>query len=56
MGEGLTELSILHAPVVNLLIWTDLICLAGLSPGSALDGANSPHATSPTSKASASPA
>jgi len=31
MGEGFTELSILHAPVVNLLIWTGLICLAGLA-------------------------
>ena len=31
MGEGFTDLSILHAPVVNLLLWTGLICLAGLA-------------------------
>lgn len=31
MGEGFTELSILHAPIVNLLIWTGLTCLAGLA-------------------------
>lgn len=31
MGEGFTELSILHAPVVNLMLWTALISLAGLA-------------------------
>ncbi len=31
MGEDFTELSILHAPIVNLLIWTGLTCLAGLA-------------------------
>ena len=31
MGEDFTELSILHAPIVNLLIWTGLISLAGLA-------------------------
>ena len=31
MGEDMTALSILYAPVVNLLIWTGLICLAGLA-------------------------
>jgi len=31
MGADFAELSILHAPVVNLLLWTGLISLAGLA-------------------------
>ena len=31
MGADFAELSILHAPVVNLLLWTALISLAGLA-------------------------
>jgi len=35
MGEDFTELSILHAPIVNLLLWTGLISLAGLAASAA---------------------
>ena len=31
IGQDFTQLSILRAPVVNLLIWTGLVCLAGFA-------------------------
>lgn len=33
MGEGFTDLTILYASIVNLLLWTGLISLAGLAAG-----------------------
>lgn len=35
MGESFLDVSILHAPVVNLLLWTGLITFAGLAASAA---------------------
>ena len=35
MGAAFVEVSILHAPVVNLLLWTGLITFAGLATSAA---------------------
>lgn len=35
MGTDFAEVTILHAPIVNLLLWTGLICLAGLAASAA---------------------
>ncbi len=35
LGGAFMEISILHAPVINLLLWTGLISLAGLAAGAA---------------------
>jgi hypothetical protein len=35
MGEAFVDISILHAPVVNLLLWTGLITFAGLAASAA---------------------
>lgn len=35
LGAAIVEIRILHAPVVNLLLWTGLISLAGLATSAA---------------------
>jgi len=35
MGAGFADVSLFHAPVVNLLLWTGLITLAGLAASAA---------------------
>ncbi len=38
MGAGFFDVAVFHAPVVNLLLWTGIICLAGLAFSAARPG------------------